>query len=132
MTMLIGDRTVRGNIKRREEARAIYERAQDTGHVASLLDQERPNIFTQSVANIMPGAQGQDHHQLRRDAEVRRRLLRVRLPDGRRPALHSRASHRTGRAVAGRPTPTAVPDASRITPASRRRARAPATTSRCE
>lgn len=55
MTMKIGDRTVRGKIKRREEARAIYEAARDAGYAASLLDQERPNIFTQSVANIRPG-----------------------------------------------------------------------------
>ena len=55
MTMLVGTRVVRGKIKRREEARAIYEAARAAGHVASLLDQERPNIFTQSVANIMPG-----------------------------------------------------------------------------
>ena len=39
----------------RGEARQIYEQAKAAGHVASLLDQERPNIFTQSVANIMPG-----------------------------------------------------------------------------
>ncbi len=57
MTIQIGDRTVRGVIKRREEARAIYEKAKATGHVAALLDQERPNIFTQSVANILPGEQ---------------------------------------------------------------------------
>ena len=57
MTMRVGDRTVRGRIKRREEARAVYEAARASGHVASLLDQERPNIFTQSVANIMPGEQ---------------------------------------------------------------------------
>jgi Ca-activated chloride channel family protein len=57
MTIQIGDRTVRSAIKGREEARAIYEHAKNTGHVAALLDQERPNIFTQSVANILPGAQ---------------------------------------------------------------------------
>jgi len=56
MTMLVGDRTIRGEIKRREEARAIYDAARKAGHVAGLLDQERPNIFTQSVANILPGA----------------------------------------------------------------------------
>ena len=55
MTMKIGNRTVLGKIKRREEARAIYEAARDAGYAASLLDQERPNIFTQSVANIRPG-----------------------------------------------------------------------------
>ncbi|MCP5118296.1 MAG: trypsin, partial [bacterium] len=56
MTMTIGDRTVKGKIKEREEARRIYEEAKRRGNLASLLDQERPNIFTQAVANIPPGA----------------------------------------------------------------------------
>jgi Ca-activated chloride channel family protein len=57
MTMIVGDRTVRGKILRREEAQAVYEAARAGGQVASLLNQERPNIFTQSVANILPGEQ---------------------------------------------------------------------------
>ena len=57
MTIQVGNRTVRGVIRKREEARAIYEQAKQTGHVAALLDQERPNIFTQAVANILPGEQ---------------------------------------------------------------------------
>ncbi|HUK88346.1 MAG TPA: VIT domain-containing protein [Terriglobales bacterium] len=57
MTMKVGDRTVRGVIKQRDEAQAIYQAARAQGHVAALLDQERPNIFTQSVANILPGAE---------------------------------------------------------------------------
>jgi len=55
MTLTIGERMVKAKIKRREEARAIYEAARTKGQQAGLLDQERPNIFTQSVANIMPG-----------------------------------------------------------------------------
>ena len=55
MVMVVGERTVRGKILRREEAKAVYDAAKTGGQVASLLDQERPNIFTQSVANIMPG-----------------------------------------------------------------------------
>ena len=55
MTIKVGDRVVRGVIKKREEAREIYEQAKRTGHVAALLDQERPNIFSQAVANILPG-----------------------------------------------------------------------------
>ena len=55
MTMLVGGRTVKGKIAKREEAKQIYEDARRNGNVASLLDQERPNIFTQSVTNIMPG-----------------------------------------------------------------------------
>jgi Ca-activated chloride channel family protein len=55
MVMKVGSRIVRGTIKKKEEAKEIYDRAKEAGHVASLLDQERPNIFTQSVANIEPG-----------------------------------------------------------------------------
>ena len=55
MTMRIGERIVRGRIMRREEAKEVYEAAKSNGQITSLLDQERPNIFTQSVANILPG-----------------------------------------------------------------------------
>jgi Ca-activated chloride channel homolog len=55
MTIHTGTRTIRGVIKRREEARAIYERARAQGQLAALLDQERPNIFSQQLANILPG-----------------------------------------------------------------------------
>jgi Ca-activated chloride channel family protein len=57
MTMIVGERTVRGKILAREEAHVVYEAAKSSGKVASLLDQQRPNIFTQSVANILPGEQ---------------------------------------------------------------------------
>src|SRR6266581_8656807 len=55
MEIKVGERTIKGLIKKKEEARAMYETARQAGHVAALLDQERPNIFTQSVANILPG-----------------------------------------------------------------------------
>ena len=55
MTMTVGSRVIRGRIMKREEARKTYEAARSEGRTASLLDQERVNIFTQSVANIMPG-----------------------------------------------------------------------------
>jgi Ca-activated chloride channel family protein len=53
--MTIGSRRIRGIIREREEAREIYLAARRQGHVAALLTQERPNVFTQSVANIEPG-----------------------------------------------------------------------------
>ncbi|MBM4051460.1 MAG: VWA domain-containing protein [Planctomycetes bacterium] len=60
MTMTIvqpdGERVVVGEVRERSIARAMYEAAREQGYVASLLEQERPNIFTQSVANIEPGA----------------------------------------------------------------------------
>src|ERR1700674_2660580 len=59
MTMKVGEREVRAVIKEREEARKIYEQARNAGHTAALLDQERPNIFTQSVTNIPPNGKVQ-------------------------------------------------------------------------
>ncbi len=57
MKMTIGDRVVMGEVHERAKARAIYQAAREQGYVASLLEQERPNIFTQSLANIEPGAE---------------------------------------------------------------------------
>jgi len=53
--MKIGARTIRGRILTREEAQKVYEQAKNDGKTASLLEQQRPNIFTQAVANILPG-----------------------------------------------------------------------------
>jgi len=55
--MTIGERRIRGIIRERKEAEKIYQQAKRQGHVASLLTQERPNIFTQKVANIEPSKQ---------------------------------------------------------------------------
>jgi Ca-activated chloride channel family protein len=54
LEMLVGERKIRGEIKPKQEARATYEKAKSEGRRASLLDQERPNMFTTSVANIAP------------------------------------------------------------------------------
>jgi Ca-activated chloride channel family protein len=59
MTMTVGEREIHAVIKEREAARKIYEQARSSGHTAALLDQERPNIFTQSVTNIPPGGKVQ-------------------------------------------------------------------------
>jgi len=55
MEIKIGERIIKGNIKKREEAKEIYEQARREGRTAGLLEQERDNIFTQSLANIKPG-----------------------------------------------------------------------------
>ncbi len=55
--MVIGSRRIRGIIREREEAERVYQEARKQGYVASLLTQERPNIFTQKVANIEPDKQ---------------------------------------------------------------------------
>ena len=55
MEIKIGSRTIKADIKLREEALEIYEQARQQGRTAGLLEQERSNIFTQSLANIKPG-----------------------------------------------------------------------------
>ncbi|MEG4533267.1 VIT domain-containing protein [Microcoleus sp. D2_18a_D3] len=55
MEIKIGSRIIKADIKRREEALEIYEQARKQGRSAGLLEQERDNIFTQSLANIKPG-----------------------------------------------------------------------------
>ena len=55
MKLTIGDRVIQADIRKRGEARRTYDDAKRAGHTAALLEQERPNVFTQSVANIAPG-----------------------------------------------------------------------------
>lgn len=55
MKMKIGDHIVTAKIKERQAAQQTFEQAKKEGKSASLLDQERPNVFTMNVANIMPG-----------------------------------------------------------------------------
>ena len=55
MKMTIGERTIEAKIDRRDAARKIYETAMQQGKSASLLEQQRPNVFQMNVGNIMPG-----------------------------------------------------------------------------
>jgi len=55
LRMRVGERIIEGQIKERAEAKKVYEQAKQQGKRTSLLEQERPNIFTTSVAHIGPG-----------------------------------------------------------------------------
>lgn len=55
MTMTVGEQVIKARIKERQEARAEFDEAKKEGKSASLLDQQRPNVFSMNVANIMPG-----------------------------------------------------------------------------
>jgi len=54
LRMKVGERIIEGQIKERGEAKKVYEQAKQDGKRASLVEQERPNIFTTSIANIAP------------------------------------------------------------------------------
>lgn len=55
MEIRVGERIIKGEIKEKQRAREIYKQAKDNGQRASLVEQQRPNMFTQKVANIGPG-----------------------------------------------------------------------------
>jgi Ca-activated chloride channel family protein len=116
MEIRIGNRLIRSMIREREEAKRVYESAKSEGKRAALVEQERPNIFTASVANLMPG----DHVGVRlryvepllwEDGRVR---LVFPMVVGPRylPGTQALGHNGTGWG----PDTDAVPDASRITP----------------
>ena len=55
MKMTVGKRVIEAKIKKREDARKEYDAAKQQGKTASLLEQQRPNVFQMNVANILPG-----------------------------------------------------------------------------
>ena len=55
LKMTVGRRVIIGDVKQNEQARAAYEAAKASGRKAALVEQQRPNLFTNSVANIGPG-----------------------------------------------------------------------------
>jgi Ca-activated chloride channel family protein len=114
----VGERTIEGEIRERAEAKAEYEAAKAAGQRASLIEQERPNIFTTSVANVGPGdeiaveIEYQDR-VLYRDGRFSLRFPMVVAPryvgGGSGPAL-------TVSTVPAAPERITVEDADRITP----------------
>ena len=54
MSIRMGHREIVGEIKEKALARAVYEAAKEEGRAAGLTEQQRDNVFTQSVANIPP------------------------------------------------------------------------------
>jgi Ca-activated chloride channel family protein len=55
MKMIIGEQVITAEIKERKNAQAEFDQAKKAGKNTSLLKQQRPNVFSMSVANIMPG-----------------------------------------------------------------------------
>ena len=74
LKMIVGNRVVVADIKEKQAARAIYEKARREGKKASLVEQQRPNVFTNAVANIGP------HEKIVVQIEYQQS---VRLADGR-------------------------------------------------
>ena len=109
LKMVIGNRIIIGEVKERVEAKAIYEKAKSQGKKAALVEQLRPNLFTNSVANIGPGET--IVVQLEYQANVRQshEKFSFRLPTVFAPRYHSPSGPAPILAVSGEPaSPPAV------------------------
>ena len=121
MRLWIGERFIEGDIRTRQEAKREYQQAREEGRQASLLEQERANVFTTSVANIPPGERIRVEIEYQQSVHYDAGLFSLRFPMVVAP-----------RYIPGQPLANAervigdgegwgmdtdqVPDASRITP----------------
>jgi Ca-activated chloride channel family protein len=117
MRMRIGRRIIEGQIREREEARAEYRRAAESGRRTSLVEQQRPNVFTTRVANVPPGEDVEVEIELQQVLRFDEGEVRLRFP------LVVAPRYIPGRAVASdddgggwSANTDRVPDASHITP----------------
>ncbi len=116
MRLHIGERYIEGEIREKAQARKDYEQARNEGRKAGLVEQERPNLFTTSVANIAPGERVVVEIEYLEDLRYDNGTFSIRFP-----------MTLTPRYIPGSPVPdrqgsgwsadtTRVSDASRITP----------------
>ncbi|MGZ8416414.1 MAG: marine proteobacterial sortase target protein [Methyloceanibacter sp.] len=117
LRMEIGSRVIEGEIKGRDDAKRAYEAAKDAGQKASLVEQERPNIFTNSVANIGPHeaivVRIEYQETVKQDAGV----YSLRFPLVVAPRYNPKGSEVTPVDYGGKPLPSdPVPDRDRISP----------------
>jgi Ca-activated chloride channel homolog len=127
--MVIGERVIEGEIRERGEARKTYEQAKAQGKKASLVEQERPNIFTTSVAQIGPAEEVEIQIEYQEDLRYDQGSFELRfpmvvgpryIPRSSAPGIAASSPPResfAGFAGTGWAKPTdVVPDADRITP----------------
>ena len=116
LRMRVGDRIIEGMIRERVAAKAAYTQARQQGQRASLVEQERPNVFTTSVANIPPGAAITIEIEYQQTVHYDAGEFRLRFPMvvGPRYLPGEPVAATDGAGLA--PDTDQVPDASRISP----------------
>lgn len=120
LRMKVGERIIEGQIKERAEAKKAYERAKQEGKRTSLVEQERPNIFTTSVANIGPGERVTIEIEYQETIRYENEQFQLRFPmavgpryiPGTPVVIENQAPQGSGTTL----DTDLVPDASRITP----------------
>jgi len=122
LRMVIGERIIEGQIKERAQARKTYQQARQAGQRASLVEQERPNMFTTSLANIAPGESISVEIQYQQTVRYNDGAFRLRFPMVAGPryvpgiilGVEEQVTTFAGTGWAG--STTRVADAARITP----------------
>lgn len=95
LRMKVGNRAILGVIQEKEEARQTYEAAKQQGSKASLVEQQRPDVFTTSVANVGPGETVEVAIELQQVVQWGRGRFSLRFPMVVRPE-EGKASQRGG------------------------------------
>ena len=114
--MTVNGRHLVGEVQEREEAFRRYDDAVSAGHGGALLEQERPNVFTANVGNLLPGEETVIEIEYVEPLHTDEGAVRWSLPTLVAPryvpgtVAGDRTSHGTSD-----PT-TRVPDADRISP----------------
>jgi Ca-activated chloride channel family protein len=128
LEMVVGERRIIGKIREKMAAKKIYQAAKKAGKKASLVEQQRPNLFTNRVANIGPGEEITVQMEYVQQVRFGAGVFSLRFPmtitprymPGAPIAAHSEAEGEQALAVnpyLGWATPTdQVPDAGAISP----------------
>lgn len=122
LSMRIGERIIEGQITERQQGKRIYRQAKQAGKIAGLVEQERPNIFTTSVANIEPGGIIAVEIEYQQMLSFREQTVEFRFPmvvapryiPGNSPIVQEKTALNTG--LGWSENTDRVPDASRISP----------------
>jgi Ca-activated chloride channel family protein len=109
MVLKVDDRIIRSVIQERQEAKKTYQAAKAAGKKTALMEQERPNIFTTSVANFLPGETVEISFSYMEPLEYQEGMYTVNFPMVVGQRYVSGAGYRT-------PPGEAAPDAGRLNP----------------
>ena len=117
LEMRIGERRVAGQIRERAQARQVYEQAKQEGRKAALVEQERPNLFTTSVAAIGPNEEVVVQIEYQQTLRYDTGAFSIRFPMAITPRYIPGTPIERGPSGTGWSHDTdVVPDASRVTP----------------
>ncbi len=117
MRIRVGERLIEGRIQERAQAKKTFEKAKREGRKASLLEQERPNLFTASLANLGPGESVEIEIDYQQELHYDQGRFTLRFPMAVAPRYIPGTREVKGFAGTGWALNTdQVPDAARITP----------------